>query len=168
MHVIEHYSRKQKRVVRSTFAAELHALIDAIEHGKLLMFALCEIYCGALKASELQQVEEIGRWPIPLEAVVDAYAVYSTALKLESKNPSEETLITLVSILREALMTGRLSTLWWVDTRDMAADALNKGAIPRLALQTIARTGMWTLQHNSQSYTHHQAVQASKLDTGLQ
>ena len=49
-HVIEHYSRKQKRVVRSTFAAELHALIDAIEHGKLIMFALTEILCGGQSA----------------------------------------------------------------------------------------------------------------------
>ena len=69
LHVIEHYARKQKRVVRSTFAAEIHALVDSIEHGKLLMFALAEVLCGSLGARELQQVEELGRWPIPLVCV---------------------------------------------------------------------------------------------------
>ena len=144
--------------MRSTFAAEIHALVDAIEHGKLLMFALCEVECGPLKAQELQQLEDLGRWPIPLEAVVDAYAVFSTASKLESKNPTEETLITLVMILRESLATNRLSRLWWVDTRDMVSDGLNKGAVPRVALQALALTSQWRLTCKSEAFTHHQAL----------
>ena len=158
LHIIEHYSRKQKRVVRSTFAAEIHALVDSIEHGKLLMYALCELEYGPQKAIDLLKIEELGRWPLPLEAVVDAYSVFSTSKKQESKNPSEETLITLVAILREALITNRMSKLWWVDTRDMLADGLNKGAVPRWAIQQLALTGQWKLEHKSESHSHHQSI----------
>ena len=154
LHIIEHYSRKQKRVVRSTFAAEIHALVDSIEHGKLLMYALCEIYFGPQKPEELIKIEELGRWPIPLDAVVDAYAVFSTAVKDESKNPSEETLVTLVMVLREMLKSGRLNKIWWVHTEDMIADGLNKGSIPREPLLAIAYSGIWQLLKSCEGFTH--------------
>ena len=154
LHIIEHYSRKQKRVVRSTFAAEIHALVDSIEHCKLLMYALCEIYFGPQKPEELIKIEELGRWPIPLEAVVDAYAVFSTAVKDESKNPSEETLVTLVMVLREMLKSGRLNKIWWVHTEDMIADGLNKGSIPREPLLAIAYSGTWQLLKSCEGFTH--------------
>ena len=153
LHIIEHYSRKQKRVVRSTFAAELHALVDSIEHGKLLMYAMCEVYFGPQKPEHLVQIEELARWPIPLEAVVDAYAVYSTAAKQESKNPEEQTLVTLVMVIREMLKSHRLNKIWWVDTRDMLADGLNKGSIPREPLLALASHGTWELSYNSEF--HH-------------
>ena len=52
--------------------------------------------------------------------------------------------------------------LWWVDTRDMVADGLNKGAVPRLALQELARKGHWLLQHDSKAITHAQALKAAR------
>ena len=33
--------------------------------------------------------------------------------------------------MREALVEGRLTTLYWCDTRDMAADGLTKGSVER-------------------------------------
>ena len=158
LHIIEHYSRKQKRVVRSTFSAEINALVDAIEHGKLVMFAMTELCLGALTPKKLFDIEELGQWPMPLEAVVDAYSVYSTCVKLESKNPAEETLITLIMIIREGLRTGRISKLWWTDTRDMLADGLNKGAVSRDALRITAKVGKWILSHKCEGFTHAQAL----------
>ena len=163
LHVIEHYSRKQKRVVRSTFAAEINALVDSYEFGKLLMFALCELECGPMKPEDLIRLDDIGRWPMPLELVVDAYAVFSTAAKLESKNPTEETLITLVMVLREGLKTGRISAIWWVDTRDMIADGLNKGIISRDALLHTAHTGNWSLLQKAEKTTFADAYKLQLL-----
>ena len=154
LHVIEHYSRKQKRVVRSTFAAELHALVDSIEYGKLLMYGMCELYYGPQNPEHLVQIEELARWPIPLEAVVDAYAVYSTAQKQDSKNPEEQTLVTLVMVIREMLRSHRLNKIWWVDTRDMLADGLNKGSIPREPLLALASTGTWDLQYECEGHQY--------------
>ena len=40
---------------------------------------------------------------------------------------------------------GRLSKLWWIDTRDMVADGLNKGGLPRDPILAICEQGRWTL-----------------------
>ena len=65
-------------------------------------------------------------------------------------------------ILREALLTNRLSRLWWVDTRDMIADGLNKGAVARGALQALAATGRWDVIHACESHSHAQVVMAQR------
>ena len=150
LHVLEHYSRKQKRVCRSTFSAEINALVDSLESGKTIMFLVTEMRLGCATPTELQQREELGRWPIPLECCIDAKSVFAATSVAESKSPLEESLVTLVLIIREALQCERISKLWWIDTRDMLADALTKGSCPRLALLNIAKTGEWKVLHPSE------------------
>jgi alkylated DNA repair dioxygenase AlkB len=150
MQVLEHYSRKQKRVCRSTFSAELNALVDALESGKVVMFMITELMVGSCSAEDLQQREELGRWPLPLECAVDAKSVFAAAAVADSKNPLEESLVTLVLIIREALQAERISKLWWIDTRDMLSDALTKGSCPRQALLDVAKKGEWNVAHTSE------------------
>ena len=33
--------------------------------------------------------------------------------------------------------------MWWIDTKDMAADALTKGSIDRDVVMQLSDTGMW-------------------------
>eukprot|EP00971_Amphidinium_carterae_P212304 4213443-Amphidinium_carterae.1 len=40
--LLDCYSNKQRRVVRSTYAAELHAAIDNLERGYMAQFLLAE------------------------------------------------------------------------------------------------------------------------------
>ena len=47
--VVDFGARKQKRVCRSTFSAELNALSDAIEHGKMVQLILHQVQVGMLK-----------------------------------------------------------------------------------------------------------------------
>ncbi len=41
--LLEYYNRRQRRVTRSTCAAELHGVADATEVSKLMAFALTEL-----------------------------------------------------------------------------------------------------------------------------
>eukprot|EP00971_Amphidinium_carterae_P330164 6463041-Amphidinium_carterae.1 len=70
-HVLEYYSREQKRVTRSAFVAELHALADAIEMGRLIRSAVLEGTHGAEKALSSSSLEGCSSLPW-LEACVDA------------------------------------------------------------------------------------------------
>ena len=51
--VLDWHSRKHSRVVRSTYAAELLSLLDAVGQGNLIATALDEVQCGAATARQL-------------------------------------------------------------------------------------------------------------------
>ena len=63
--------------MRSTFSAELNALIDALENLLLLQLALHEIFCGVSSdVDDLVQRLEAGRLYPPIECCTDAMSVW--------------------------------------------------------------------------------------------
>ena len=49
--------------------------------------------------------------------------------------------------VREWLSRRVVTALWWVDTRDMAADGLTKGRLPRETIIAVCEKGRWDLSH---------------------
>ena len=47
---------------------------------------------------------------------------------------------------KEALLCRTLRRLWWVDTEDMLADGMTKGAISRRQIMDASTEGKWTLK----------------------
>ena len=146
--IIDICSRKQRRVTRSTFAAELQLLVDSVETGKILCYALAEILATEpLAATALTRMEETGSFPLQLEACIDAKSVYDALALAETRAPTEVSLIMVLLGLKEMLHSGCLTALWWISTEDMLADGLNKGCVSRRALLDATATGQWLLQH---------------------
>ena len=145
--IIDFYSRRQRRVVRSTFGAELNSLIDAYETAKLVAFTVAELQDPTMTTVSLRMLEETGKFPIAIEAVVDCKSIFDSLAQSDTKIPNEASLIMLLLSLKEALRAGTLARLWWVDTADMLADGLNKGLVSRRALLETAATGIWKLVH---------------------
>ena len=143
--ILDFASKKQKRVARSTFAAELHAMIDGFEVAKVISLALQEIICGPMSCAQLAKVEEDGQFSVPIHAAIDAFSVFTAIRKTSPTKPSEASLVILILALRESLEKGRLSAVWWVDTLSMLADGLTKGACPRKALLEAFCNGKWFL-----------------------
>jgi Reverse transcriptase (RNA-dependent DNA polymerase) len=144
-HCIEWYSRKQKRVTRSTFAAELNALVDSVEIGRVIQVAVCEIALQQhMKAAQLLELSNNGNFPIPLDAVVDAKSVFDALVAEETKMPTESSLILILLQCKELLVLKILRKLYWSATEDMAADGLNKGAVSRAACINVPSLGQWT------------------------
>jgi hypothetical protein len=144
--VLEFYSRRQRRVVRSTFGAELNSLADGLEVGKMMAFTLAEIIIPQSTAASLVRLEETGCLPIPLHAVTDCKSLLDALRVDETQVPTEASLIMILCQVKELLRTGTLASLSWVDTRDMAADGLNKGSVSRAALRKLSMTAEWVLQ----------------------
>ena len=129
--------RKQKRVCRSTFSAEINALSDSLEHGKTLQLALHQIERGISPASELLVLQTNGQLAITLMASIDAKSVFEAVRSKDAGTlPFEESLILQVLAIREDLQHARLFCLWWIDTRDVLADGLNKRRLGQTAITT--------------------------------
>ena len=87
--VLDFECRKQKRVCRSTFAAEVRGLNDSLEKGRLIQLCCEEILYGPLSASKALQMEEptvSGRgFRTSLEAAIDAKSVFTAVEAKETK-----------------------------------------------------------------------------------
>ena len=60
--VLDWFSRKHVHVVRSTYAAELHALLDGVNQGVLLALAFTEIVEGVMSAAKLAELQTSGKF----------------------------------------------------------------------------------------------------------
>ena len=64
------------------------------------------------------------------------------------KTPAEPNLTSHVRAIREFVdRTGHITTLVWVDNRDMIADPLTKGKTIRNALIDVLDKGIWKIVH---------------------
>ena len=154
VHLLDFIVRKLRRVVRSTFAAELNALVDALETIILMQLMFHQIFCGTDEGpDELLGKLENGLLYPAIELVVDAQSVYDALTASDVCNPQELSLKVHLIAIRDKLAKGTLRTLSWSDTRDMLADALTKGGIDRTNIMRTMEQGHFTLQHDVKSYS---------------
>lgn len=169
LHVIEFYARRQRRVTRSTYSAELNSLSDAYEFAKLVALTLAEIIKPCPQATLLTTMEETGSLPVCVQMIVDARSVYDSLIAEEIRTPSESSLVMQLHVLKEAMLSHTLSRLWWTDTKDMIADGLNKGACSREALLELGHIGEWILKHKPLSFAetrHIPIISSAKFVQG--
>jgi hypothetical protein len=161
LQIIDFSSRRQRRIVRSTFGAELNSLIDCYETAKLLAITMSELLDATATIPRLREMEESGGFKLPIECVVDCKSIMDSLATDETRIPNEASLILLLLALKEALVNGTISALWWCDTADMAADGLNKGLVSRKALLELSATGLWTLKFPAKV---HRELRGGRVD----
>ena len=147
IHVIDYQSKKQKRVTRSTYGAEIHGLADTMEAARTIACAYTELYTGAKTFDGLCKIEDHGKYHFPIDACLDAKSVFDSIVVADLKRPAEASLINILGQMREHMACHRIRTLFWIDTRDMLADGLNKGAVSRKALMQALVDGTWQVVH---------------------
>ena len=150
--VIDFFSRRQRKVVRSTFGAETHSLADSIEIARMIAYSLAEILVPNSTAAMLVSLDEQGRLPVKIHAVTDCKSLLDALIAEETQVPSENSLIMVLLQIKEGLRTGTIASLTWVDTRDMLADALNKGTIARHHIVDFSNSAVWHLKHEFQTH----------------
>jgi len=152
VHLLEWLVRRLRRVVRSTFAAELNALIDSIETLILLQLVFHQVYCGTRETVDqlLTKLEHGGLYP-PIDLMVDAKSVSDAIAASEICTPQEASLKLHLITIRDRLTRGLLRSLSWSDTRGMVADALTKGGIDRTMLTQVMQ-GNLRMMHDVKTY----------------
>ena len=109
--LLECVSRKQSRVRRSTYAAELYSALDLIGMGININLGLTEVLSGIRTASELADILERGQNLIPLECVIDARSVLDSVSQEEVKTPNDKIMFIHALKLREHLDRNQISQL---------------------------------------------------------
>ena len=89
---------------------------------------------------------------IPTALYVDAKSVFAAVTARFIKPPAEKSLLCHAQYLRELLDKHIIQQIFWVDTRDMAADGLTKGAVARDALHELMEGSMY-LRHACEQWT---------------
>ena len=146
-HLIEFICGRQRRVVRSTYSAELNGLIDSIEKAILVQILFHQIWCGCDQSvAVMATLQEEGKLQPPIKGCVDAKAVFDSIKASDVCEPAESSLKLHLLAIRDKLVAGILQQLFWADTRDMLADGLTKGSVNRAALQLAQEDGRFKLQ----------------------
>ena len=143
--LVDFVAKKQTRVCRSTYIAELFSLLDLLGHALNINLTLTEVLGGRQKLEALEQIHEQGMNALQLMAAIDAKSVQDSVASVEVKTPTDASALIHVLRLRE-MLEKQITSLAWLDTRDMVADGLNKGTIDREALRQAAQ-GIWRVTH---------------------
>ena len=160
VHLVDHLTKRVGNVTRSTFSAELFSLCDACDHALLLRQICHEFRHGPTTASEARDLRE-GKTQskVRMTIAIDAMSVFSAVTASHVKIPSERSLLSHLQYVRELLDKRVLESLFWFDTRDMAADGMTKGNVSRDAIAECM-CGTLTLKHACKSWRPLTSVQA--------
>ena len=110
------------------------------------MQTLDELQTGRVSAAHALQRREHGGWAIPSALYLDALSVVAAVTATFVKTPADNGVLVHCLYLRELLDHNVLDALIWLDTRDMGADGLTKGAVERTALHEIM-DGLVVIKH---------------------
>ena len=132
--VLRFYSRKQTKLCRSTFSAELASVDDGVSHFLLMQGMVNEVMHGPFRAEELEWLINSGRLPVRLQLTTDNQGLFATLGKEELKVPAEPHLIYLLRALKAQFEAGTVDNIGWTDMRDMIGDMLTKSGLRRLPI----------------------------------
>lgn len=154
LQVLEFVSKKQSRICRSTFTAELYSALDLSGLANSISLAMTEVLSGPRSASQLANMQELGQNVLPLDLMIDAKSVYDSVSTPDPKATTDKLMLIHVLKLRELLAMKLISRLLWLDTRDMLADGLNKGIVSRDALRQMCTSGRWAVNHKFEIFSN--------------
>jgi hypothetical protein len=97
---------------------------------------LSELDVGPVTATEARTLST-SKGFMPMALYIDAKSVYAAITATCIKSPTDKALLCHILHIRELLDHRVLSSLIWLDTRDLTADGLTKGAVPREALHVM-------------------------------
>ena len=158
-HLIEFLARRQKRVVRSTFSAELNGLLDNLEQAILVQMAVHEILNGKKRViTQLREDLETGKLQPDLDCVVDARALFDAVAAADPCTPLECSLKLHLLDIRDKLACGMIKKLYWADTRDMVADCMTKGGVLRTMIQNLCAQGKVILSQECKVHQKYKAI----------
>ena len=144
--LVDWFARKQPHVCRSTFAAELHSVLDGVNQAFIVQSLLTEMRVGCKTAAQLAALQDAGRLEPKLHVCVDAKSVWDAVRADTVAVPADKHLFLHVLKMREFIDDGIVDKWWWVDTLDMVSDGLTKGSLPREALLDITSGKPWVLR----------------------
>ncbi|CAL1139494.1 unnamed protein product [Cladocopium goreaui] len=145
--ILEFVSKKQSRVCRSTFTAELYAALDLVALANTINLAMTEVLTGSKSASMMADIQETGTNALESDLFLDARAVFDCIVATDTKTTTDKLMLVHALKLKEILAMRVASRLCWIDTLDMLSDGLNKGSVARDPIRNACVHGQWKILH---------------------
>ena len=156
MHILDWACKAQRHVSRSTFSAELLSAGEALDHSTILARLIREVEVGPMTPLEARDLSLAGGY-CPTTLLIDAQSVFAAVTAAIVKPPADKSLLSHVQYVRSLLDSGVLTRFGWIDTRDMYADGLTKGAVNRQQLHECME-GKFRLLHESKLWSPRSCV----------
>lgn len=147
--LLDLFVRRQRRVVRSTFIAELNWLVDSVELTLFfLQITIQLIYCCTTPSFEeiIDLLENEGAC-VKLNVAVDARAACDAISAIDACEPQGISFKLHFISVGDRLILGTIRRIHWVDTRDMLANGLVKCGIGRTLLHNARNACPLKLAH---------------------
>ena len=81
--------KKQSRVCRSTYTAELYSALDLVGLASNINSAMTEVLTGCKSASKMVELQESGQNALEMDVVLDARAVFDSVASADVKATTE-------------------------------------------------------------------------------
>ena len=111
LQVLEFVAKKQSRICRSTFTAELYSALDLCGLASTISLAMTEILSGPRPAHQLAEMQEQGQNVLPMDLMIDAKSVYDSVSTPDPKATTDRLMLIHVLKLRELLAMKIISRL---------------------------------------------------------
>ena len=154
---------------RSAYAAKLLSAASATDSVLPLVVTLHGVRTGPLGTEQLKLIRDQG-WNketfTRISIVLDAKSVHESLKATMFKAPSENSLSGHVLWMRETHDKGLVDNIIGADARDMYADGLTKGSVPRDSLNEVM-SGKILLRHNVETFTRRMMRRTYLAKTSL-
>ena len=151
--VLDWVSKKFNVITRSSFCAELRNQLEAAQTSLYLSQPFEESCRKIESANVLSQLLDQGKLQTPIHLCGDNKGVFTAVSAQNPKTPAEPNLTSHVRALRELLdKSGLITTIVWVDNRDMIADPLTKGKTIRNPLIGVIDKGTCNIVHRTECW----------------
>lgn len=142
LYVIEVCSRKSKRVAKSTWAAELHALVNGLERIERATAWWREIVDGPSESRGLQRLKDDTGLRMQTVAFTDCKGLWESVTAPVTGSVADVSMMVYLTAARESLDLGLTSGFAWIPTEDMLVDACTEG-MRDVCWNEYYRTGVW-------------------------
>lgn len=143
LHVLEFASRKSKRIAKSTWSAELHALLFGVERMERVAGWLQEVWHGPTGDRGLARLNKKSEATfVDCIAVVDCRGLWESVTSPAVGSLVDVSMQVYLLAVRETFMSGFLNGLAWIPTDDMLSDPLTKDMEDHL-WRVVYSQGMW-------------------------
>eukprot|EP00971_Amphidinium_carterae_P055654 1097285-Amphidinium_carterae.1 len=142
-HILDYSSRKIPRVTRSTYSAELQALVAGIDNAIATSITFEQLLNASWRGSDAQfnAIAQARNLNVPVDVLTDSWSLFQSLASGNCKVPDEKSLILVLSSAREHVKTARVRGVGWCATHEMLADALSKSTIPKDAIVNTCTQG---------------------------
>ena len=138
-HLLDGIARSHKHVCRTVFAGEVMAAVAAADDLIATSLSLHETLEGPAPSADAKRPLAEGPGSFHTVLSTDIMSMVSALTASAMRVPREKGLTIHMFWMKEQLLRALITTLQWLDTRDISCDGHTKGTVDRTMLKDLNR-----------------------------